>query len=175
MSSNISYHFAVALVRAGKKAGNLEKIDEDLGHIVRLMAGERRVVLFLVHPLVPLGRKAEFLSAVCESEVTRRLMMILVETKSLNLAGEIHSQFSAMVAAEMGVVKAKVKTAVELGPEDVARLRKALVEVTGDKVDLETSTDPNIMAGVWMRIGDKVIDNTLKTELEMAKARLVSS
>lgn len=175
MGSDASYHFAVALLRSARKSGGLVSVQQDLGSIVGLMAGERRVVFFFLHPLIPIARKEEFLRMACETEVVRRLMKILVETKNLNLAGEIHSQFSAMARRELGVVKATVRTAAELSEESKARLRKALDELTGKQVDLEAKTDPEVLAGVWVRIGDKVIDNTLRTELEVMKERLVSS
>ncbi|HVP58405.1 MAG TPA: ATP synthase F1 subunit delta, partial [bacterium] len=143
--------------------------------MVGLMAAERRVVFFLLHPLIPIARKEEFLKLVCESDVMRRLIRILVETKNLNLAGEISSQFGAMARREMGVVKATVKTATGLDQESLARLRQALDQLTGKKVDLEAQADPGVLAGVWVRIGDKVIDNTLRTELKAVRERLVSS
>ena len=175
MASTAAYHFAVSLLRSGKKAGDLGKIQEDLGRVVALMAHERLVVFFLLHPLVPLAGKKEFLRSACESEVVRRLMRILIETKNLALAGEVHSQFSAMARKELGVVKASARTAGGLSPEEATRLREALEGLTGKRVDLEVETDPTVLAGIRVRIGDKVIDNTLRTELKVVKARLVSS
>jgi F-type H+-transporting ATPase subunit delta len=165
----------VSLLRSGKRTGDLGKILEDLGNIVRLMAGERLVVFFLLHPLVPVARKEEFLRQVCESEIVRRLIKILVGSKNLGLAAEIHSQFRAMAGKELGVVRASARTAAELSQEEEARLRQALVELTGKQVELEVKTDPGMLAGVRVRIGDKVIDNTLRTELKVVKERLVSS
>ena len=175
MGSDASYHFAVALLRSARKTGGLVRIQQDLGSIVGLMAGERRVGFFFLHPLIPIARKEEFLRMACETEVVRRLMKILVGTKNLNLAGEIHSQFSAMARKELGVVKATVRTAAGLSEESKARLQRALDELTGKQVDLEAEADPEVLGGVWVRIGDKVIDNTLRTELKMVKERLVSS
>ena len=175
MSSNVAYHFAISLLRSGRKTGEIEKIGVDLGTVVKLMATERRVVYFLLHPLIPLARKDEFLKAVCESEIVRRMMKILLETKNLNLAAEVHAQFSEMARRELGVVKATVKTATELSKQDEERLRAAIAALTGKRVQMEVAADPEILAGVWMRIGDKVIDNTVRTELKMARARLVSS
>lgn len=175
MASNIAYHFAISLLRCARKTGEIEKIREDLGTIATLMATERRVVYFLLHPLVPLARKKEFLKAACESDVVRRMMMILLETKNLNLVAEVRAQFSEMARRELGVVKATVRTATELGKEDEERLCAAIAGLTGKRVQMEVEADPALLAGVWMRIGDKVIDNTVRTELKMARARLVSS
>jgi F-type H+-transporting ATPase subunit delta len=174
MGSNVAYHFAASLLRSGRKSGQIEKIQQDLGAAVGLMAAERQVVYFLLHPLVPSAKKQELLNLVCESDIVRRLMRILVETKNLNLAGVIYSEYSDMARKELGIVKAAVKTAVELSQEDREKLRQAIARITGKKVLMESSTDPGLMAGVWMRIGDTVIDNTVKAELEMVKARLVS-
>jgi F-type H+-transporting ATPase subunit delta len=175
MASNVAYHFAISLLRSARKTGEIEKTREDLGTIVKLMATERRVVYFLLHPLVPLAKKKEFLEAVCGTDIVRRMMKILLETKHLSLVGEVHAQFSEMARRELGVVKAMVRTAAELSREDEERLRAAIAGLTGKQVQMEVAADPALLGGVWMRIGDKVIDNTVKTELKMARARLVSS
>jgi len=175
MASTAAYHFAASLLRLGRKAGNLAKVREDLGRVVRLMADERLVTFFLMHPLVPAARKREFLELVSESEVVMRLMKILVETKNLAILGEVYSQFSAMAGKDLGVVKAVATTAGGLSGEEEARLRQALAELTGAQVDLTVRTDPGLVAGIRVRIGDKVIDNTLRRELKAVKERLVSS
>ena len=174
MASNVAYHFAISLLRSARKTGEIEKIGGDLGRVVKLMAAERRVVYFLLHPLVPMAEKADFLTAACDSEIVRRMMMVLLETKNLGLAAEVHAQFSEMARRELGIVKVTVRTAAGLSEEDEGRLRAAIEGLTGKRVELEASADPALLAGVWMRIGDKVIDNTVRNELKMARARLVS-
>jgi F-type H+-transporting ATPase subunit delta len=175
MASTAAYHFAASLLRSGRRAGDLAKVREDLGRVVRLIAGERLVAFFLMHPLIPAARKHEFLGLVSETETVRRLMSVLVETKNLALAGEIYSQFSVMARKDLGIVKAVVTTAGGLGADEEARLRQALAEHTGRQVDLEVRTDPGLLAGLRVKIGDKVIDNTLRRELKAVKERLVSS
>jgi F-type H+-transporting ATPase subunit delta len=174
MAANVAYHFAIALLRSAGKTGEIEEVRRDLGAMVALMAAERQVVYFLLHPLVPLARKEEFLRAACDTETARRTLIILLETKNLNLVREVYLQFSELARKEMGVVRAEVRTATGLGSEDEARLCAAITQMTSKQVEMEATTDPGILAGVWMRIGDKVIDNTLRTELKMARARLIS-
>lgn len=175
MDSNIGYHFALALLRSGRRAGDLDLVRNDLTRLSELISGDRRVVYLLLHPLVPYAGKEEFLKAVCKTEAARRLVRVLVETKNLGLLGLISRQLSRLAAKELGIVKARVETAVELGAGDEERLREALAEALGKRVELELSTDERIIAGVSLRVGDRVIDNTIRTQLKAAKVRLGSS
>jgi len=175
VASSASYHFAISLVRSARKAGQIDGVREDLDNFAGLVAGERRLVFFLLHPLVPAARKQELVNLVCETDIARRLVRVLLETKNLGLAAEIATRYSDLARKELGVVEAAVRTAAPLGSAEEERLRKALEEHTGRRVELHASADPDILAGVWMRIGDKVIDNTLRNELKAVRARLVSS
>jgi len=172
MNSDLTYHFAIALVRSGKKAGTLEALAKDLDRVVRLIAAERRAKFFLVHPLIPLAEKDKFLKSICETEVVRKLVLLLVETKTLDLADAVSSQFSAMVGRELGTIKATVETASALSEADRLKLEAALSEAVRSKVALETRIDPSVLAGVRIRVGDTVIDNTIETELQMVRERL---
>jgi len=175
MSSNLSYHFAIALVRLGKRAGTLGALAKDLDSVVRMLAAERRAKLLLVHPRVPFAEKKKFLEAICETEPVVRLVLMLVEIKNLDLLETINSQFAAMVAKELGIVEATVETASPLSGEDTKKLQAAISGLTGATVELEARTDPALLAGVRIRIGDTVFDNTLKTELEIVRERLAPS
>jgi F-type H+-transporting ATPase subunit delta len=174
MNSNVSYHFAVALLRSARKAGELKKVERDLGEIASMLGRERSITYFLLHPGIPVARKEEFLSRLAETELVRRLMSILLGTKNLGLVGEVYSLFSALVRNELGIVRARITVAAPLGKADEEKLRKALETVTGKEVDLEAKVDPDVLAGVRMSIGDMVIDNTLRAELKMVRERLVS-
>lgn len=175
MASNASYHFATSLVRSARKAGQMDRVRKDLVNFAALVAAERRVVFFMLHPLVPVARKQELVSLVCETDLARRLVRVLLDTKNLGLAGEIAARYGDLARKESGVIEATVRTAAPLASAEVERLRKVLEEYTGRRVELSAAADPGILAGVWMRIGDRVIDNTLRNELKAVRARLVSS
>jgi len=174
MTSNTSYHFAVALLRLARKTGELAKIERDLGKMVEMMAAQRRVMYFLLHPLVPMARKEDFLREVTETRIVPQLIKVLMGTKNLSLIGEIYSQFSTLAENEVGMVKAEIRVAVGLSAGDQTKLREALERLTGKRVELEVTADPDLLAGVWVKIGDRVIDNTVKTELKMVRERLVT-
>jgi F-type H+-transporting ATPase subunit delta len=175
MAANASYYFATSLVRSARKTGRIDEVRKDLVNFAGLVAAERRVVFFLLHPLVPAGRKQELVNLVCETDIARRLVRVLLDTKNLSLVGQIAARYDDLARKELGVVEISVRTAAPLAGADEERLRKALEEYTGRRVELSASADPDILAGVWMRIGDKVIDNTLRNELKAVRARLVSS
>lgn len=175
MTSNVGYHFASALLRLGRKSGDLGRIQSDLARVSDAVAGDRRVVYLLLHPLIPYARKEEFLKAVCETESARRLVRVLIETNNLGLLSQIARQLSEVAAKDLGMVRATVTTAADIPPVERERLRAALAAALGNRVELELKVDAGVLGGVSLRVGDRVIDNTIRTQLKMAKVRLGSS
>jgi F-type H+-transporting ATPase subunit delta len=174
MTSNVSYHFAVALLRSARKTGELKTVKRDLDEVASIIARERSVTYFLLHPGIPVARKQELLAGLAETKLVRRLVSILLETKNLGLVGQVCSLFDALVRSELGIVRARVTVAGPLGKGDREKLMKALEAATGKEVDLEMKVDPDVLAGVRLIMGDTVIDNTLRAELKMVRERLAS-
>ena len=67
---------------------------------------------------------------------------------------------------------AEVRTAVELTDDQRERLRKALGEATGREVELKVIVDESVVGGVVARVGDQVIDGSIRRRLELARERL---
>jgi F-type H+-transporting ATPase subunit delta len=147
----------------------------DLVRLSQLISGDRRAIYFLLHPLVPYARKESLLEAVCETAVARRLVRVLIETNNMGLVSEIARQLARVAEKELGIVRATARTAAEITPADRERLRAALSEALGKPVDLRVSVDPRLLGGISLRVGDRVLDNTIMTQLKTAKVRLGST
>ncbi|HSP65634.1 MAG TPA: F0F1 ATP synthase subunit delta, partial [Candidatus Deferrimicrobium sp.] len=74
---------------------------------------------------------------------------------------------------DSGVVRAEVVTAVPVDADLQKRIGRALGEKLGAEVQTEVRQDPDIIGGLIIRIGDRVIDNSLRTHLEQLRAALV--
>jgi F-type H+-transporting ATPase subunit delta len=80
-----------------------------------------------------------------------------------------------MSDARKGVVHAEVTTAVELGESFYERLKSQLERMTGQKIVLDRRVDPTIVGGVSTRIGDTVIDGSLRASLSEMKNNLLAA
>jgi F-type H+-transporting ATPase subunit delta len=65
-----------------------------------------------------------------------------------------------------------VKVAIPLSPDEIAGLQRSLEQYVGRPVTLDVEIDPEIIGGVWVRIGDAVIDGSLRARLESLRQHL---
>jgi len=68
--------------------------------------------------------------------------------------------------------RALIRVAVELGPDELQALKEILERRFQQELELEVSLDPSILGGVWVRVGDTVIDGSLQGRLETLRHHL---
>lgn len=101
------------------------------------------------------------------------LARLLVRKGRTGLAPEIAVQFRGLVAAQRGVQKAVATTAVPLTSAEQEALSQRLEASTGHPVELETEVDPELLGGVVVQIGDRLIDASVRGRLDALRKSLV--
>ena len=79
-----------------------------------------------------------------------------------------------MADAHLGRVRARVTSAEPLGPAVLDRVRRALEQRTGKQVVVETAVDPDLIGGVVARVGDLILDGSVRTQLADLRAKLLN-
>lgn len=103
----------------------------------------------------------------------RNLAKLLVRKNRTALAVEITSQFEDLLEAQRGVSRARAVTAVPLGSAERDALARRLREQTGKEVLLETEVDPELLGGVVVQIGDRLIDASTRARLRALRESLI--
>jgi F-type H+-transporting ATPase subunit delta len=106
------------------------------------------------------------------SDPARNLARLLIERRRIGLAGQILAHYDALADRASGIVRAEVTTAV---PADAAleeKIRSSLSAQLGSDVQTVVRSDPAILGGLVIRIGDRVIDDSLRTHLQQLQAAL---
>jgi len=107
---------------------------------------------------------------------TRSLVMNLVyqliTENALTMLPDIAEEYNSLYNDINGTVHAQVIIAVSLDEEEEAKIRRRLGKITGKKVILETEIDPSIIGGIIIRIGDKLIDGSLRNKLEVMHKKI---
>jgi F-type H+-transporting ATPase subunit delta len=97
---------------------------------------------------------------------------MLVEENRTQLLPGIRDQLRALVDAEAGRVEARVTTARPLDAQAQEQLRQALSQRVNAQVTLVADVDPTLIGGVVARIGDLLLDGSIRTQLENLGANL---
>lgn len=103
------------------------------------------------------------------------LAHLLVNKGRTGLAVDIAEQFARMIEEHQGIARARAITAVELSDTDRQAIAQRLREATGRQVVLETQVEPDILGGVVVQIGDRLIDGSTRARLEALRGSLVGA
>jgi len=104
----------------------------------------------------------------------KHLVTMLCERGKAELLPEIQAVFEQMLRAAESEVEAEVVSAVKLSDAQQKGLAKALTETTGRKVRLSVSEDKSILGGLVVRIGDRLIDYSVRSRLEALKRAMAA-
>ncbi len=176
MASSAATRYAQAVFSLGKERGTLDVWQSDLTDLATL-TGDSRVSSYLSNPSITADTKLATLEASLPSTVQpelRNLAKLLVVRNRTNLIPQIREIFEDQVRAERGITVAQVTTAEPLTDDEEALVREKLVALTGNTIEITSTIDPDIIGGIVVRIGDQVIDGSVRNKLERMRTRLVA-
>ena len=147
----------------------------DLLAVGTLLAPGSRLARFFASPEVRLPDKRDLLSRALEKRAVRAVAVfidLLLRKKRLRDLPTIVTEFEALVESSQGIQRAHLVSAVPFGKAELARLQKVLEARTHAKIKLSTEVDAQLLGGAQVRIGDRVIDRSVRTLLGAVAARL---
>ncbi len=174
----VAGRYAEALLRTAKPAGTLVACAESYAGVLDVMAASRELVIFLDSPQVREQEKKEVLKKVFGPHLEPVLLdffNLLLDRNRIELLRDIGTVFAELVEADQGLVRARVVTAIALPADLETKLRDKLAHVTGKSVILDKKVDPAVIGGVRVTLGDRVIDGTVRTNLDCLRKTLATA
>ena len=165
----IARRYAKALLLIGKEDGQTETYREELNGIAELIQGEKALEQALTNPLYDAAGRRRVLEAVIEkmnlSKVMSSFLLLVFEKGRVGFIGSINEFYQKLADELKGVARASLVSATELSSEAVEKIRASLSKRTGKDITLEIEQDPTLIGGIVTRIGDLVLDGSIKTQL----------
>lgn len=148
---------------------------DDLKSVRDLLAPGNALSAFLASPQVRMQDKRKLLEGAFEGRTVRSVAVfadLLLRKSRLTLLPQITHDYEALVEKLQGIRRAHVVSAVVLDEADRTRLHTTLESYTKSKVRLTSEVDPSVLGGALVRIGDRVVDRTVRTLLESIALQL---
>ncbi len=167
--------YARALFLVAERRGEVHEALADLTSLRGLVVSDPRLDAFLRSPLVPLERKRALLRSALGKRVippVSGFLDLLLRKKRVELLEAAVDSFEAQVRAWQGLQEAEVVSAVALTGDELGRLKARLERVTGLTLELRTRVDPGLVGGLYVRIGDRVMDRSMRGLLQSLQDRL---
>jgi len=153
---------------APQERNMVDQIESELLEIRTILKNNIELQKVLYHPQIVTADKKDLLDQLFEgkiSEITSNFLALLVDGRREKYFSDIVDEYVALANESRGVVEANVTSAIELKDEEKSELNSILAKLTGKKVQTIYDVDPAIVGGVIVRIGDKIIDGSIKTRL----------
>ena len=172
-ASIIARRYAEAYFALAQDAGDIAGWRKHLAAVAETL-GDPSVSEALANPKTSLVERVRVGLQLLDgaSPQARNLARLLIERRRVSIAREILSHYDALTDKASGVVRVEVTTAV---PADAAlekHIRDSLSKQLGSDVQTTVRTDPSIIGGLVIRVGDRVIDDSLRTHLQQLQAAL---
>ncbi len=165
----IARRYAKALLLIGKEDGQTETYRQELDQFAQMVATDKALAGILTNPLYDADGRKKVLQALIEkmelSKVMRSFLILLFEKGRIGFIGPINEFFQKLADELKGVARASLVSATELSDETIEKIRAALSKKTGKDIILEVQQDPGLIGGIVTRIGDLVLDGSIKTQL----------
>jgi F-type H+-transporting ATPase subunit delta len=165
--------YAQALFELALERGEPENSRNSLSRAADTVADDRLMDI-LENPRLPFEVKKSILSELLEAmePLVANLTSLLMTRGRLRTLGDIDKHYERLLDRHHGIVRAEVLTAVPLNDEDRERFSTLFSELVGHTVIIDSRIDPSTLGGFRARIGDVLIDGSIRNALESLRKRL---
>jgi ATP synthase F1 delta subunit len=169
--------YAEALFEVAKDLGKLDVLREQLDQFADAVAGNRDVQVFFFSPYLSSAEKiagAKRAISGAEPELLN-FIELLVEKHRMPEIFRIRREFGELWKRENRRIDVTVTSAVELDPAVVAKVGEEIERQTGEKVDLSSRVDGDILGGIVLQVGNMVLDASIRSRLEKLRKSVASA
>jgi ATP synthase F1 delta subunit len=169
--------YSRALFEAAKENDVLDRVHEELDELADALEENPDLRLFFFSPYFSSDEKKEGVAKVVHDadERLERFLELLAERHRMPALFRIRRAFDALWGEENQLLPVSVTSAVELDESLVEGIGKRIEEQTGRRVELSSQVDPDILGGLVVRVGNMVLDASLRNRLDQLRKQLTKA
>ena len=172
----IARRYATAIFDIAQKQGTIDRTLSDVEGIAQVF-GDHRLSFLLREPKIPAKRKETAVRQALASRVlptSLNLALLVIQRELVEAMPNIASELKQMVMDYKNEAVAQVTTATRMDDAEQKLIKKALEDRTNKTIIMETRVDPSILGGVVARVGDQLIDGSVRTRLSLLQQQLLN-
>lgn len=175
MMERVARPYARALFDLAETDEVKQQVRKELDQVITTILNHPELKSFLWHPQVSYQAKADLLERVFKAEISDLTMhfLLVVASKGRETSlASIADEYQVLWDRQQGREEVEVRSAVALSEADQKELAHTLSQATGKKVDLSITVTPDLLGGLVVRMGDRVLDGSLARKLARLGERL---
>jgi ATP synthase F1 delta subunit len=166
-----------SLFEVARERDKLDLIREQLGQVADAIAGHRELQMYFFSPYFSTEEKQEALARVIEGgdEILMNFLKLLVENHRMPVLFRIRAHYERLWDEERRTLPVEITSAVELDEETTESLGRTIGERAGRNVALSTRVDPDILGGIVVRVGNSILDASIRNRLEQLRRHVAQA
>jgi F-type H+-transporting ATPase subunit delta len=171
----IAQVYARSLFEVAEEADKIDEVREQLGEIADALDGDRDLQVFFFSPYFSTQEKSEGLEkAVTGAEpIVLNFLKLLIEKHRMPALFRIRRVYESLWEDYNKLLPVQITSAVELDKNVVKQIGDKISEQTGRTVDLSATVEPDILGGIVVRVGNQVLDASIRRRLEILRKQIV--
>ena len=169
--------YSRALFDVAKEHDILDDVHDQLGQFADELDKNRDLQLFFFSPYFSSQEKKDGIGKLISGadEHFVRFLELLAERHRMPAIFRIRREFDQLYAEERKLLPVTVTSAIELDKDTVKEIGRKIEENTGRKVELTTKVDPDVLGGLVMRVGNVVMDGSIRARLERLRKQVAKA
>jgi F-type H+-transporting ATPase subunit delta len=166
--------YARALFEAAKEHDVLDEVHDELGQFADALEQNRDLAVFFFSPYFSSEEKKSALGRAVDDADPRFINFLeaLIERHRMPVIFRIRGRFQALWQEERSLLPVLLTSAVDLDEEVVRSIGDRVGEQTGRKVELSSKVDPDIVGGIVLRVGNLILDASIRNRLEQLRKQV---
>ena len=171
----IAQVYSRSLFEVAQQHGNLDRIKDELDAFADALADNRELSVFFFSPYFSTQEKKDGLhAAVTGAEpIFENFLELMLENHRMPAIFRVRRAYDRLWDSHNRMLPVEVTSAVELDEKTVRGIGDRIAEQTGRKVELSSTVEPDILGGIVVRVGNQVLDASIRTRLDSLRKQVV--
>jgi ATP synthase F1 delta subunit len=169
--------YARSLFEVAKEQNKLDKVREQLGEFADALSGNRELQVFFFSPYFSTPEKKDGLKKAVSGteEIFDNFLDLLIEKHRMPAVFRVRRELDRMWQRENKLLPVEVTSAIELDEGTVKQIGDRIGEQTGQKIELSANVEPDILGGIVVRVGNSIIDASIRARLEQLRKQVAKA
>jgi F-type H+-transporting ATPase subunit delta len=169
--------YARSLFEVATERDKIDVVHEELGQFADALHESRELQTFLFSPYFSTEEKKEGLAkAVTDAdEAVANFLALLLENHRMPVIFRVRSEYDRLWEEAKQLLPVEITSAVELDPSVAQRIGDEIGRQTGRTVELTSSVDPDVIGGIVVRVGNAILDASIRTRLENLRKQVAKA
>jgi len=166
--------YARSLFEAADDQGKLDEVREQLGAFTEALDGDRRLQVFFFSPYFSTQEKVDGLRRTVSGAepILLNFLELLLENHRMPALFRIRREYEGLWKERNKRLPVSVTSAVELDEQTVRNIGDRIAEQTGQRIELTSTVEPDILGGIVVQVGNQVLDASIRNRLETLRKQV---